>query len=474
MSNTAIHGKMTVEHQGKIETMPVYLQDQSDWLNPQLPSGTKIQHLELFEILPSPPLQKRGEEKQGQQRGGSNSQYEVLLFDVQSGQLSNRIDYKTLEWWAREEKFPVTVFPETTADLALEEGNVYFFPEESQKKWVFTFLEPDQEMIPALSAFRVPGPLPQPCRATLKINAQAINIPYGPYELPFVGFSQPITALTFDIEYLGDESFLVFQVPTLNVRGRYTPEDELKKLCLTIDGNEVPFQVPQLPLPASEWVDLGMVTLEEGEHVVQVENNPSFMFSTLILETETPLPWPETEQEQLEAPSLWKTMASFAAKFLVVVAVASGLYVFRKPCRKVLQLLFQPVRYVFNQLYLRLPNIVWTIIWAIIGANLYRWGWLHKTAEGDYGLTLGGLMMVLAFWHLSQLLKSRFIRWFPKLAPSVYRSRGAPFFAGAIVLLIVTAVLVAVKLDPVAEQTAIVVYYFLVLGAINEFVGLTL
>ncbi len=42
------------------------------------------------------------------------------------------------------------------------------------------------------------------------------------------------------------------------------------------------------------------------------------------------------------------------------------------------------------------------------------------------------------------------------------------FFAWAIVLLVISAVLVALKLEPVAGQTAVVVYYCLVVGVVGE------
>lgn len=51
----------------------------------------------------------------------------------------------------------------------------------------------------------------------------------------------------------------------------------------------------------------------------------------------------------------------------------------------------------------------------------------------------------------------------------VYRGPGTPFISGFIVLLICIAFLVAMKFEPVAEQLAIIGYYFLVVGVISEF-----
>lgn len=65
-------------------------------------------------------------------------------------------------------------------------------------------------------------------------------------------------------------------------------------------------------------------------------------------------------------------------------------------------------------------------------------------------------------------MKEWVLRKFPKTGTAVYRSRSTPFFAWAIVLLVITALLVAVGLEPLAEQTAIIVYYCLVVGVVGE------
>jgi Flp pilus assembly protein TadB len=108
----------------------------------------------------------------------------------------------------------------------------------------------------------------------------------------------------------------------------------------------------------------------------------------------------------------------------------------------------------------------------VVGVGLYGTG-LAVTASGEnYGFTFGGLAMVLVIWHLSRMLKNRFSERFPKAAEYIYRSRGTPFFACAIALLVATALLLVIKLEPVAEQVAVIVYYLLVVGVVGELVSL--
>ena len=100
--------------------------------------------------------------------------------------------------------------------------------------------------------------------------------------------------------------------------------------------------------------------------------------------------------------------------------------------------------------------------------KLYGLGLMSKSRGENYAVTFGGIFMVVFLWHFGRLLKGWLLRRFPKIADSVYGSRGSMFFAWAIVLLVITAVLVALKLEPVAGQTAVVVYYCLVVGVVGE------
>jgi len=217
---------------------------------------------------------------------------------------------------------------------------------------------------------------------------------------------------------------------------------------------------------------MGSVTVGKGEHVIQVEESRYFRIKTLLLETDTPLTWPQEAEEQVEATPFWKRTVLHGMKFLIVVAVLFVIYLFRSRIWTFLGTIFRPIRNLLSRTYWRLPDLAWTIIWIVVGVGLYGTG-LAVTASGEnYGFTFGGLAMVFVIWHLSKVLTHRVSERFPKTSEYIYRSRGTPFFAWAILLLVVTAVLLAIKLEPFAEQVAVIVYYLLVTGVIGEIVGM--
>ena len=62
-------------------------------------------------------------------------------------------------------------------------------------------------------------------------------------------------------------------------------------------------------------------------------------------------------------------------------------------------------------------------------------------------------------------------RWLT-VAQKVYGGAGTLYFTGALVGLVLTALLMTLKLEPLAEQVAIIVYYFLVAGTVLEILAL--
>lgn len=114
-----------------------------------------------------------------------------------------------------------------------------------------------------------------------------------------------------------------------------------------------------------------------------------------------------------------------------------------------------------------------TWAWAMLVAALYLLGLRYGTRTGEnYFFTFGGLAAVLAgrAWLLS--IRARFKARWPTVAEKVYGGAGTLYFAGALAGLVLTALLMALKLEPLAEQVAIVVYYFLVIGTVLEILAL--
>lgn len=109
------------------------------------------------------------------------------------------------------------------------------------------------------------------------------------------------------------------------------------------------------------------------------------------------------------------------------------------------------------------------IFWFGVSIILYILGLLGRGQRGEnYFFTFGGIAAVLA-WRAYIFRARDWLREHrPRLAELLYGSEGSHYFAGAIVLLVITAFFVAVRIEAVAEQVAVLVYYMLVAGVLRE------
>lgn len=459
VDDSIIQGEMTIE-QGKIEkTVPVYFSNNFKSLTSYLTNGTQIKDIHLnapFYIDEGP------------------VKLDVALLDIQTRKLGEAYDYRGTEWWLKEAELPLSIHG---ADLLLddkEEKTFVFLQGQDRNKFSFTFTLPDKEfMLPVELIF--PGPLPQPCRATLRFGGHEVVIPYGPYTLSLLPFDPVTGDFKLDIEYFGDESLVVLPVPKLKVMGlKQTPRDDLKRLGLIIDEQKSPVQIPRLPEPKGEWFDLGSVSLGPGSHTIRVVDIEYFRFKTVVFHSDTLMTWPEEAGKTEKAVSLLQKFFRLGIKFLIFVAIVTVAWFFRFKIRAFLQVFLRPIREVFGKTYWRLSDKVWVFVWGLVGLGLYSLG-MMVTGEGqgeNYSFTFGGIAMVFVFWHLSRDCKSWFISRFPKVAEYVYRGRGTPFIAGAIALLVLMALVLVLQLEPLAEQVAIIVYYLLVVGVVGEVIAL--
>lgn len=121
----------------------------------------------------------------------------------------------------------------------------------------------------------------------------------------------------------------------------------------------------------------------------------------------------------------------------------------------------------------RLPGLARLVGWSVVTTALYGVGFIQKSQKGEnYFFTLGGMAGVLTLRAIFLLLEPWFRRAYPKLAASIFDGAGSLYFAGAIVGLLLTALLLTATLEAFAEQMAVVVYYFLVVGTVLELVAL--
>ena len=112
-------------------------------------------------------------------------------------------------------------------------------------------------------------------------------------------------------------------------------------------------------------------------------------------------------------------------------------------------------------------------VWAALTLALYGIGLNLKMGNGEnYFFTFGGMAVVMAVRELFLVAEPRFRKAFPDIANPVYGGAGSLYFAGALVLLAGTATLLSLKLESIAEQLAVVVYYCLVVGTVLEIAAL--
>jgi cation transport ATPase len=111
--------------------------------------------------------------------------------------------------------------------------------------------------------------------------------------------------------------------------------------------------------------------------------------------------------------------------------------------------------------------------WAALALVLHGIGLTLQVGSGEnYFFTFGGMAGVMVMRELFLVVEPRFRRASPNIANHVYGGAGSLYFSGALVLLVGTASMMSLKLEPIAEQLAVVMYYCLVVGTVLEIVAL--
>lgn len=104
---------------------------------------------------------------------------------------------------------------------------------------------------------------------------------------------------------------------------------------------------------------------------------------------------------------------------------------------------------------------------------LYALGLLQHYAQGEnYFFTFGGIVAVFSWRAFMRYMRESIFCSRPTWAIIIYGGRGSIYFFGALIFLVITAGILMFNLAPVAEQVAVVVYYFLVVGSILEILAL--
>lgn len=111
--------------------------------------------------------------------------------------------------------------------------------------------------------------------------------------------------------------------------------------------------------------------------------------------------------------------------------------------------------------------------WLVLGLGLYAMGLTHIGQPGqNYYFTFGGMVVVVIWYIWMDRMRGSLLGRWPKVAEKVYGGAGSIYFSGALVGLAITLLLLFPRLHLLAEQVAVVVYYFLVAGTLHEVVAL--
>jgi len=126
-----------------------------------------------------------------------------------------------------------------------------------------------------------------------------------------------------------------------------------------------------------------------------------------------------------------------------------------------------------SNLYKTSKDLLMLIIWGGIALILYMVGLMTAVNLGEnYYFTFGGIAVVIAWQSLVRCWKPSVESRWPALSEKVYGGAGAQYFSGFIVVLVGVSVILMFKLDPIAEQLAVIGYYMLVVGVVLEILAL--
>jgi hypothetical protein len=120
------------------------------------------------------------------------------------------------------------------------------------------------------------------------------------------------------------------------------------------------------------------------------------------------------------------------------------------------------------QLVLNYRGYVFLGGWLALALALYGGSLLVKVgSEENYLFNFGTLALLFALRASLLMLAPHFRRFFPATAERVYGGAGSLYFYGALVMLVATVAVLSVKLQPIAEQLAIIAYYSLIIGTVQ-------
>lgn len=376
----------------------------------------------------------------------------------------------TTRWWVKHKN--ISGLPGSNTYLDKGSEIVYLLTENNPSKtWYFDLTSCNFLNIRKISSSEKDS---QECKFKIMQNNKTVGAKKINTE-PSLNFIGSTSDIEVKIQCTGDEPFYKVLPPELEIFGgsesltRY-----LEKLNINIGDISLSFNLTPEQISQGDWIQAGDVELGSGNYTFSIKDNEFFHIDSVLLETKNKLyDLEEIANEQKENTSgIASKLKSLGLKLLILIAIGLGLYVFRQPTKRILSKLSRKFGGLIKRWYWFFPDKVWAVIWFFLSGILYYAALMSPAQGGGNAASFAGICAVLFYWHVMRILKKHIEQKFPRLASHVYYSNSKIFFAGAIMFLIGTAILVALHLEPLAEQLAVIVYYFLVAGVVGEIVSL--
>lgn len=262
-----------------------------------------------------------------------------------------------------------------------------------------------------------------------------------------------------------------------------TKEQLVGRPILALDSNKLlPVDAKFNKYRGNLYFDLGDIKYSNFFDDIKYLEHPWLKVDKIILDREEPFSieeWQELNKEELiegGEGSFWLQLLKYISILLIIWwLLASGWFnkLFRFLTSSFLSLWNSPVR-VLSRLNIEVGWRVALLWWAIVTISLYVSGVLLPSIiqEENYYFTFGGMAVVLTWRALVECCKPSVESRWPGLSKKVYSGAGTKYFSGFIVVLALVVVALIIKLEPIAEQLAVIGYYLLVVGVVLEILDL--
>ena len=109
------------------------------------------------------------------------------------------------------------------------------------------------------------------------------------------------------------------------------------------------------------------------------------------------------------------------------------------------------------------------LFWVSASIILYLTGSYKISGRGEnYWFTFGGMAAVMAWRALIRLVRPKLEEHWPATIKKMYGEGGMCYFSGFAVILIIVTVMIALGMERITEQVAVIGYYMLVVGVARE------